>query len=201
MWSGDGRQWPIIFFFTRARGHDCCTSDRPQQETKFRSMQYRNFLFLFIVDGQNVLTLSITESLLVLLQALRLRFLFWFNPFCHRFLPFTPFRTLLQVFTSFQNHTGYIWGPFVTGCQCHSEPVMCTLVHCQELRTSCNGIHPFPAAMQIPVWNPQKLAEVSWPTSAHCKWKFLWLTHKWKLCLIPLMILAVDKLNAQVLVL
>jgi hypothetical protein len=165
MCSGDGRQWPIIFF-TRARGHDYCTSDRPQQETKFRSMQYRNFSFLFIVDGQNVLTLTVTESLVVLLQISRLRFLSQFNSFCHRFLPFTPFPPLLQVFTSFQNHTGYFWEPSVAGCQCHSEPVMCTLVHCQSLRTSCNGIYPLRAVIQIPfsalpVWNPQKLAKVS----------------------------------------
>ena len=64
MWSGDGRQWPIIFF-TRSLGHDYCTSDRPQQETKFMSMQYRNFSFLRVVEGQNVLALSITESLVV----------------------------------------------------------------------------------------------------------------------------------------
>lgn len=53
-------------FFTRARGNDYCTSDRPQQETKFISMQYRNFSFLFIVDGQNVLPLSTTENVVVL---------------------------------------------------------------------------------------------------------------------------------------
>jgi hypothetical protein len=152
-------------FFTRARGYDYCTSDRPQEETKFRSMQYRNFSFLFIVDGQNVLTLSITESPVVLLQTPRLRFLSRFISCCHRFLSFTPFPPLLQVFTSFQNHTGYFWGPSVAGCHCYSEPVMCTLVHCQQLRTSCNVIHPFPAALQIPfsalpVWNPQKPTKV-----------------------------------------
>ena len=169
MWSGERRQWPVIFF-TRARGHDYCTSDRPQQETKFRSMQYRNFSFLFIVDEQNVLTLSITESLVVF-QSPRLRFLSWCNLFCHRFLSFTPFPPLLQVFTSFQNHADYFWGPSVAGCQCHSESVTCTLVHCQQLRTSCNGIHSLTAVLQIPfsalpVWNPQKLAKVSWTTSA-----------------------------------